>query len=76
MEILVTLSHISPSVNPTKSRLSTLVSPTKLHMMSTNSQREAKEIKYEDVSLDEVIELPKFDLSTITLEKCRFYKRL
>ena len=38
-------------------------------MSSTNSQVEAKEITSKDVSLDEVIELPNFDLSNITLEK-------
>ena len=38
-------------------------------MSSTNSQGVAEEITYKDVSLDEVIELPMFDLNTITLEK-------
>ena len=68
MQTLVTLPHISPSVSPTKPRSSTQVTPLKLHMQSTSSQG-VKEITSEDVDLDEVIELPKFDLLTISLEQ-------
>ena len=41
----------------------------KMKFLSTRSLGVVEETSFEDVSLEEVIELPKFDLSTINLMK-------
>ena len=61
MQTLVGLPHISPSVSPAKPRMHSLA-----YMSSTSSQGEVKEM-HVDIDLDEVIELPKFELEKITL---------
>ena len=68
VKTLVTLPTFSPLVSPTKQRSSTQATSLKLHMPSTISQG-AGETTFEDVSLDEVIELHNFDLSIITLDQ-------
>lgn len=63
VQTLVTLPHTSPSVTPTWKRM-----PTLAYMMSISSQGGGEDI-LEDVDLDEVISIPKFDLETLTLEQ-------
>ena len=75
VKTLVTLPHILPSVGPIKLRNSTLATPLKLHVHSTSSKG-TKEITSEDVDLDEVIEIPNFDLATITLEHMQILKEV
>ena len=63
IETLVSLPHTSPSLSLANLRMQTLA-----HTPSTRSHRGAKEI-LEDIDLDEVIPILKFDLETLTLEK-------
>lgn len=44
--------------------------------MSSTSSQGVEEIPREDIDLDEVIGLPKFDLSTITLEKIQILQEV
>ena len=63
IKTLVSLPHLSPLASPTKTRMQNLP-----YMLRTNSQGGFKEM-IEDVDLNEVITIPKFDLETLTLEK-------
>jgi hypothetical protein len=63
MQKIVTLPHISPLVMPTQQRMATLV-----HMPSTSSHGGEDDI-LEDIDLDEVILILRFDLKRLTLEK-------
>ena len=63
VQTLVSLSHASPSVSPTRLRKHTLV-----YMPNTSSQGDVDDFQ-EEIDLDEVIEIPKFNLDKLTLEK-------
>lgn len=66
VQTLVTLLNItSLSSSPIKLGPSPLVTPQKLLMPSVSPMKEIEE----DIDLDEVIELPKFDLAKITLNE-------
>lgn len=72
---LVTNPHILPLASLAKLRVSTLATPLKLHMPSTISQG-VEEVLLEDIDIDEVIELLKYDLSTITLDQMWFLQEV
>ena len=63
VQTLVSPSHVSPSVSPTRPRKHSFV-----YTPSTSSQGGAKDTQ-EEIDLDEVIKIPKFYLDKLTLEK-------
>ena len=63
MKTLVSLPHATPSISPARPR-----KPTIVYMPSTSSQGGDEESQ-EDIDLDEVITIPKFDLDNLSLEK-------
>ena len=60
---LVSLPHATPSVSPNKPRKANV-----LYMPSTSSQGGTEDTE-EDIDLNEVITIPKFDLDNLSLEK-------
>ena len=63
MTTLVSLPHTTPSVSPNKPRKANV-----LYTLSTNSKGDVKDIE-EDIDLNEVIPIPKFDLDNLSLDK-------
>ena len=69
MQTLVTLPvSMTLTSSQVLHRPSTQATLLKIYRPSAETSRSSKEISYGDVSLDEVIEIPKFDLTTITIE--------
>lgn len=60
---------MTPTSSQVLQRLRTHATPLQISRPSAETSRSLEEISYGDVSLDEVIELPKFDLNTITIEQ-------
>ena len=59
----------SPIPSQTLQKKSVDATPLKSSRPSPNTSRIGEGTSYGDVKLDEVIELPKFDLATITIEE-------
>ena len=70
VQTIVSLPHASPSINLSSSRKYTLV-----YTSSTSSQGGVKD-SLEEIDLDEVIEIPKFDLDKLTLEQMQIMQNV